>query len=202
MTSLRNESTLYCSRLINTQIAFIALVYVLQAVSWTLGFGIALAALVVAMIIFVIPYRSYVKLPSNGSPLTRVYLTLRAAWLKRKAPLHDDPKELFELDGPDSAIPDCPKLPYSSGLRCVDRAAIRKEECQEKLLLPDWVHSITVTHCQEVKILCSLIPIMATTMIYQMVNGVMLTLFISQGWFRLDVLWPHSDYVFYIVLLH
>ena len=139
----------------------------------------------------------------------RLYRTLCSAWVKRRLQLPESPEQLFELDGPDSAIPNCPKLPHSPDMKWLDRAAVRssvtpaamgdsggvKAAAMDPHLkaaagtvqhcttgpAPEWAASITVSHVQEAKIFLGLIPIMANTLVYQMVNSVMLTLFISQG---------------------
>ena len=54
-----------------------------------------------------------VQLPPSGSPLSRIARTVYAAWLKRRMDLPQDAGRLNEVDGPDSAIPNCCKLPHS-----------------------------------------------------------------------------------------
>ena len=44
-----------------------------------------------------------------------------------------------------------------------------------------WALDITLTHVQEVKIVCSLLPILATNLVFQMIYNNIFTLFISQG---------------------
>ena len=70
-----------------------------------------------ALLIFCLGWPIYVKLPPSGSPLSRMSRTVYAAWLKRNQALPEDPNMLYELEGPESAIPNCAKLPYSKGMR-------------------------------------------------------------------------------------
>ena len=179
--------------------------------------------------------------------------TIHAALLKRKMDLPEDVSFLNEVvDGQNSAIPNCRKLPHTGGMRWLDKAAIRSPaqimsgsnvyichssqgialqtfsspgsaaDDSEKgnllfepssgdkyltlpadqkqdpsagsnlaptsstsvsslVLLPPWTHGITLTHVEEVKILCSLLPIAVTSMVNSMIYNNIFTLFISQG---------------------
>ena len=82
------------------------------------------------------------------------------------------------------------------GCRWLDKAAIKTdnepleaiEESQpvaagsmKSEILPGWANEITVTHVQEVKVVSSLLPILATNLVFQMFYNNIFTLFISQG---------------------
>ena len=52
------------------------------------------------------------------------------------------------------------------------------------LLLPPWTQGITLTHVEEVKILCCLLPFVVTSLLNSMIFNNVFTLFISQGALR------------------
>lgn len=74
----------YCVMYVASAISSTAIIYVQDNVSWTLGFGIALAANLVALILFLSGMKFYRRIKPKGSPFTSIARVIVAAVRKRR----------------------------------------------------------------------------------------------------------------------
>lgn len=91
------------------------LVYYEDTGMWTMGFAVSLASAVIALISFLSGYSKYIKVKPCGNPVIRVVAVFVAAARKRKVqPAKGD--QLYEVDGPESAIKGSRKILHTEDL--------------------------------------------------------------------------------------
>ncbi|KAJ1443292.1 Proton-dependent oligopeptide transporter family [Sesbania bispinosa] len=93
----------------------------------------------------------------------------------------DPPKEdqLYEVDGPESAIKGSRKILHSNDFRFMDKAATITEK-DEKDTKNHW-RLCTVTQVEEAKCVLRMLPVWLCTIIYSVVFTQMASLFVEQG---------------------
>uniref|UniRef100_A0A0E0MB87 Uncharacterized protein n=1 Tax=Oryza punctata TaxID=4537 RepID=A0A0E0MB87_ORYPU len=151
-------------------------VWIQQNVAWSLGFGISSICLVVAAVAFLAGTPVYkVQLPS-GSPLKSVMMVFVASFKKRKVEVPADSALLYEGDDADLSNGHTVKLEHTDGFRCLDKAAVVKDDegCG------GWLQC-SVTQVEEVKILLRMVPIWVTSVLYAASLGQTATTFVQQG---------------------
>ncbi|GAQ80562.1 peptide transporter [Klebsormidium nitens] len=165
------------------------LVWVQERISWAWGFGIPAAAMGVAIVSFFVATPWYRKLPPGGSPLTRVaqVLTATAANWRLKTPA--DPDELYEVEGPASAIRGSRKIKHTNELTFLDKAAIVPAGAAAPGARSPW----KVSAVEEVKLVVRLLPIWGTTIAFSTVYAQMSTLFVVQGGTMDTSMGPHFN---------
>lgn len=89
-----------CVLYISWIIGYTLFIYIQTSVSWALSFAIALAANVVAVILFLLGSRIYRKLPPQGSPFTSIARVFVAAFRNMKVvkPTHGEDCYLHESE--------------------------------------------------------------------------------------------------------
>jgi peptide/histidine transporter 3/4 len=105
----------------------LVVVNVQTGVSWWAGFTIPACAFALACVLFVAGSRLYRRVPPGGSPLMRMFRTIRTALQKRRCHVEDE-KDLYEVDDVMSVIPGQPKLSHSPGMVWLDKAAVIVED--------------------------------------------------------------------------
>ncbi|TQD71948.1 hypothetical protein C1H46_042510 [Malus baccata] len=113
----------YFSQNIGAIIASSLLVWIQENVGWGIGFGIptALMGVCIASLLIGTPLYRFQK--PGGSPLTRMFQVLVAAFRKRTVKVLGD-SDLYETQDKSSAIEGSRKLEHSNELRCLDKAAL------------------------------------------------------------------------------
>ncbi|TKY64737.1 NRT1/ PTR FAMILY 7.1 [Spatholobus suberectus] len=154
------------------------LVYYEDSGMWTMGFLVSLASAVIALVSFLAGYRKYRYVKAFGNPVVRVVQVFVAAVRKWKV---DSAKEdqLYEVDGPESAIKGSRKILHSNDFGFMDKAATITEK-DENDLKNHW-RLCTVTQVEEAKCVLRMLPVWLCTIIYSVVFTQMASLFVEQG---------------------
>ncbi|XP_016900962.2 protein NRT1/ PTR FAMILY 7.1 [Cucumis melo] len=154
------------------------LVYFEDSGHWTAGFYVSFGSAVLALILYLLGTKRYRYLKPCGNPLPRVAQVFMAAIKKSKVvPANGD--ELYEVDGPESAIKGSRKILHSNGCRFLDKAATIIDEDTKESKNP-W-NLCTVTQVEEAKCLIRMLPIWVCTIMYSVVFAQMASLFVQQG---------------------
>lgn len=161
---------------VGATIAVLAVVYVEDNVSWTLGFSIPTVAVAVALAIFLAGSRTYRKERPVGSPFTRVAQVMVAAVRKRRVA---DTRVGRRVSWEDDAIGGV-KLGRTSQFRCLDKAMIIDDQDASSKQRNPW-RLCSVNQVEEVKLLLRLIPIWACTFAYAIIVAQVHTFFIKQA---------------------
>lgn len=154
------------------------LVYFEDSGHWTVGFLVSLGSAILALILYLLGTKRYRCLEPCGNPLPRVAQVFMAAIKKSKVePASGD--QLFEVDGPESAIKGSRKILHSNGCRFLDKAATITDEDTKGTKDP-W-SLCTVTQVEEAKCVIRMLPIWVCTIMYSVVFAQMASLFVEQG---------------------
>ncbi|PWA64772.1 major facilitator superfamily protein [Artemisia annua] len=154
------------------------LVYYEDIGHWTTGFWVSMGATVVALLSFLCGSFHYRYVKPSGNPLPRVAQVFVAACRKYKVRDYDE-KQLYEVEGAESAIKGSRKILHSEEFKCLDKAAIVTER---DLSGPQnhW-RLCTVTQVEEAKCVIRMLPIWLCTIIYSVIFTQMASLFVEQG---------------------
>ncbi|KAL2653960.1 hypothetical protein R1flu_022088 [Riccia fluitans] len=160
-------------------------VYIQDNVSWGLGWGMSVIALVVgfAFLLLGAPLYRYHKPGSN--PLTRIWQVLVAAFRKRNVALPANVGDLHETQLSGSDVQIRRTIQHSNNLRFLDKAASRtvtnvnldEDVCGAETR---W-QLCSVTQVEEVKFVFNVLPIWLTSIMYSAVYSQIGTLFVEQG---------------------
>ncbi|XP_021620149.1 protein NRT1/ PTR FAMILY 7.1 [Manihot esculenta] len=154
------------------------LVYFEDSGEWTLGFLASLGSAVIALVSFLVGTPGYRYIKPCGNPLPRVAQVFVASARKWDVvPANSD--ELYEVEGPESAIKGSRKILHSDEFDFLDKAATITEE--DMLHQSDPWRLCTVTQVEEAKCVLKLLPIWLCTIIYSVVFTQMASLFVEQG---------------------
>ncbi|XP_021723831.1 protein NRT1/ PTR FAMILY 3.1-like [Chenopodium quinoa] len=144
-------------------VAVTVLVYVQENIGWGVGLGIPTVLMVLSITSFVFGYRLYRHLDPSGSPFTRLAHVCVAAYKKRKLPMVNDPRLLYENEGLDAPISFAGKLIHTKHMKFLDKAAIVTEEDDPKT--PNLWRLNTVHRVEELKSIIRMGPIWAAGII-------------------------------------
>lgn len=103
------------------------LVYFEDKGLWTEGFLVSLGSAIVALLAFLAPTRRYRYVKPCGNPLPRVAQVFVATARKWSVVRPGNPEELYEVEGPESAIKGSRKIFHSSKFLFLDKAAVVTE---------------------------------------------------------------------------
>lgn len=151
----------YFSINIGSLVATLVVVPVQENQGYGVGFGIPTAAMAAAILVFLIGYlvKLYTLVPPEGSPFFRIYHVFKAAFINRKKPLPEDPKELYEPPpGEKRAV--AFRMGHTHHMRALDRAAIRRD--------PPGKYQVSLTEVEETKSFMAIMPIFLCVCIWQM----------------------------------
>ncbi|XP_030955498.1 protein NRT1/ PTR FAMILY 7.1 [Quercus lobata] len=154
------------------------LVYYEDNGMWTLGFLVSLGSAIVGLLSFFIGTPKYRYVQPSGNPLPRVAQVFVAATKKWNI-VPASPNDLYELEGPESAIKGCRKILHSSEFEFLDKAATVTQNDVNGPKNP-W-RLCTVTQVEEAKCVMKMLPIWLCTIIYSVVFTQMASLFVEQG---------------------
>nr|XP_043624495.1 protein NRT1/ PTR FAMILY 7.1-like [Erigeron canadensis] len=154
------------------------LVYYEDIGHWTTGFWVAMGSAVVGLLSYFCGSLHYRYVKASGNPLPRVAQVFVAASRKYKVEV-DDTKQLYEVEGVESAIKGSRKILHSEEYKCLDKAAVVTEN---DLSGPHnhW-RLCTVTQVEEAKCVIRMLPIWLCTIIYSVIFTQMASLFVEQG---------------------
>ncbi|XP_071703509.1 protein NRT1/ PTR FAMILY 6.3-like isoform X2 [Rutidosis leptorrhynchoides] len=161
--------------------AVTVLVYIQDNLGRRWGYGIVACSIGLGLMIFLSGTRRYRFKKLVGSPLTQIASVFIGAWRKRHMELPSDPSMLYNVDDNqtlDSSKPIKQKLPHSKQFRFLDKAAIKNNGEVSKV--NKWYLS-TSTDVEEVKMVITMLPIWATTIMFWTIYAQMTTFSVSQA---------------------
>ncbi|XP_034892451.1 protein NRT1/ PTR FAMILY 7.1 [Populus alba] len=154
------------------------LVYFEDHGKWTLGFLVSLGSAVLALVSFLFGTPGYQYVKPCGNPLPRVAQVFVAAVKKWDVtPAKAD--ELYEVEGPESAIKGSRKILHSDDFEFLDKAATVTEDDLSHQKNP-W-RLCTISQVEEAKCVLKMLPVWLCTIIYSVVFTQMASLFVEQG---------------------
>ncbi|KAG4926190.1 hypothetical protein JHK87_051730 [Glycine soja] len=145
---------------------------------WTMGFLVSLASAVIALVSYLAGYRKYRYVKGYGNPVIRVVQVFVATVRKWKVGPAKE-LQLYEVDGPESAIKGSRKIHHSNDFRFMDKAATITEK--DAVNLKNHWRLCTVTQVEEAKCVLRMLPVWLCTIIYSVVFTQMASLFVEQG---------------------
>ncbi|XP_074286742.1 protein NRT1/ PTR FAMILY 2.7-like [Silene latifolia] len=166
-----------CSLYVGWIIAYTLLIYIQTSISWALSFAIALAANLLAALLFVAGSRMYRKIPPQGSPFISIARVFVAAFRNAK-------NQKSVVDGEDDSYfheSDESKLAYgapTNTLRFLNKAAmIKRNDDNHELrgtISKSW-SQCTVEEVEDVKKLIKIMPLWTSSMLLSGAIGVILS---------------------------
>ncbi|KAI3864461.1 hypothetical protein MKW92_034746 [Papaver armeniacum] len=138
------------------------LVYIQDNVGWTLGYGLPTIGLAVSIIIFL-----------AGTSFYR-HKVIVAALRKRRVPVPNDPKQLYELALEEYAQKGKHRIDSTPSLRFLNKAAVDTGPNSPWMLC-------SVTQVEETKQMLRMIPILIATFVPSTMLAQIGTLFVKQG---------------------
>ncbi|CAF2340341.1 hypothetical protein BRARA_J01623 [Brassica rapa] len=156
------------------------LVYFEDKGLWTLGFLVSLGAAIIALAAFLGPTKRYRYVKPCGNPLPRVAQVFVATARKWSVVRPENHQELYEVEGPESAIKGSRKIFHSSKFLFLDRAAVITDDERSGTRNNAW-RLCSVTQVEEAKCVMKMLPIWLCTIIYSVIFTQMASLFVEQG---------------------
>ncbi|KAL1189203.1 Protein NRT1/ PTR FAMILY 7.1 [Cardamine amara subsp. amara] len=155
------------------------LVYFEDKGLWTEGFLVSLGSAIIALAAFLAPTRRYRYVKPCGNPLPRVAQVFVATARKWSVERPRNPQELYEVEGPESAIKGSRKIFHSTKFGFLDKAAVITDNDRNGTR-NTW-RLCSVTQVEEAKCVMKLLPIWLCTIIYSVIFTQMASLFVEQG---------------------
>ncbi|XP_065850834.1 protein NRT1/ PTR FAMILY 6.2 [Euphorbia lathyris] len=162
---------------IGTFMAVTVLVYIQDEVGRSWAYGICSVSMFTAILIFLSGTKKYRYKKSMGSPIVHIFQVLVAAFRKRNLDLPHNIALLYEDTPEPSRIYHTNKFPF------LDKAAIVTNEDFENNgnLGPNPWKVCSVTRVEETKMMASILPIWATTIIFWTTYAQMITFSVEQA---------------------
>ncbi|KAK2987004.1 hypothetical protein RJ640_024902 [Escallonia rubra] len=166
-------------------VALTVLVWVQTHSGMDVGFGVSAAAMALGLISLVCGTLVYRNKPPQGSILTPIAQVFVAATLKRKQVCPSNPQSLHgnHNNFPNSSA----TMSYNVGhlhntqrFRFLDKACIATPEGNDNAKESPW-RLCTVTQVEQVKILISVVPIFACTIVFNTILAQLQTFSVQQG---------------------
>ncbi|KAM7271798.1 hypothetical protein ACFE04_031012 [Oxalis oulophora] len=149
----------YFSMGMATLMALTVVVFVQDNVGWGWGLGIPTISMAISLVAFIAGSCWYLKLKPGGSPLTRVAQVIASAVKKRKEPIPNDLKILYENKELDTDISVNGRLLHTNQFKWLDKAAIVTQDNFTKSNQPNLWRLATVHRIEEVKSIIRILPI-------------------------------------------
>ncbi|XP_022930188.1 protein NRT1/ PTR FAMILY 4.4-like [Cucurbita moschata] len=156
-------------------IALTLLVWVQTHSGMDLGFGVSTAAMLLALISLLSGASFFRNNPPRGSIFTPIAQVFVAAFTKRKQIC---PSNSEMLHGSHNGVV---KLLHTDNFRFLDKACIKSEETRGGTREESPWKLCTVTQVEQVKIILSVIPIFACTIIFNTILAQLQTFSVQQG---------------------
>ncbi|KAF5744014.1 protein NRT1/ PTR FAMILY 4.3 [Tripterygium wilfordii] len=161
-------------------VALTVLVWVQTHSGMDVGFGVSAAAMAMGLICLVYGTVYYRNKPPQGSIITPIAQVFVAAILKRKQVCPSNPQMLHgSQNNSVSMDTDSGSLPHTQRLSFLDKACIKVEDGSNIKESP-W-RLCTVNQVEQVKILISVLPIFACTIVFNTVLAQLQTFSVQQG---------------------
>ncbi|KAG2329035.1 hypothetical protein Bca52824_000215 [Brassica carinata] len=171
----------YFSNYFGAFFATLIIFWIQISVGWAWGFGVPTVAMVIAVMFFFSGSCYYRLQRPGGSPLTRLFQVIVAAFRKMSVEVPEDKSLLFETADDESNITGSRKLEHTDNLKFLDKAAVESESdsIQDGEVNP-W-RLCSVTQVEEVKSIITLLPFWASGIVFATVYSQMNTMFVLQG---------------------
>ncbi|KAK6805237.1 hypothetical protein RDI58_003022 [Solanum bulbocastanum] len=163
-------------------IALTILVYVQTHSGMDVGFGVSAAAMALGLICLVCGTLFYRNKPPQGSIFTPIAQVMVAAFLNRKLVSPSDAHMLHKAH-PTKALPNTNptiSLLHTNRFRFLDKACTKMQDGNTTKEISRW-RLCTVTQVEQVKILISVLPIFACTIIFNTILAQLQTFSVQQG---------------------
>ncbi|XP_024375102.1 protein NRT1/ PTR FAMILY 8.1 isoform X3 [Physcomitrium patens] len=157
------------------------LIYIQDNVSWGLGFGASLIAVVIGTMCFLGGTPFYRHNLPGGNPITRITQVIVASVRKWyiKIPISS---ELYEVpEEMESIIQGSRKIRHTNEFRFLDKAAVEMDGDKSDDSSANPWRLCTITQVEEVKVLVRMIPITITSAMFSTIYNQMSTVFVLQG---------------------
>ncbi|KAI3752616.1 hypothetical protein L2E82_24651 [Cichorium intybus] len=166
-------------------VALTFLVWIQTHSGMDIGFGVSAIVMAMGLICLVSGTLFYRNKPPQGSILAPILQVFVAAVLKRNEELPSNPRMLHgnqELQISDSTISnDTTNLHHTNRFRFLDKACIMEQEGNNNNATVSPWRLCTVDQVEQVKILISVIPIFASTIVFNTILAQLQTFSVSQG---------------------
>ncbi|MCO5576814.1 hypothetical protein L7F22_030634 [Adiantum nelumboides] len=146
---------------------------------WVWGFWLCTGASGLALALVMAVARTCRQCRASGNPLCRIAQVLVASSRNWNRVVPNDSSLLYEVDGEVSAIPGCRKLPHTSFLSSLDKAAVLIS-AEQKDPISTW-RMCTVTQVEEVKCLVRILPLGMVSTCTAVAGAQLSTLFVEQA---------------------
>nr|VDD11037.1 unnamed protein product [Brassica rapa] len=171
----------YFSINVGALVAATVLVWIQMNVGWGWGFGVPTVAMVIAVVFFFLGSRYYRLQRPGGSPLTRIFQVIVAAFRKVSVTVPEDKSLLFETADDESNITGSRKLEHTDNLMFFDKAAVESHSDSIKDGEVNPWRLCSVTQVEELKSIITLLPVWASGIVFATVYSQMNTMFVLQG---------------------
>ncbi|XP_031483299.1 protein NRT1/ PTR FAMILY 6.3-like [Nymphaea colorata] len=165
--------------------AVTVLVYIQDNLGRKWGYGICACAILVALILFLSGTRKYRFKKLAGSPITRVARVISTAWRNRHRDLPSDPTLLYQGDmtcvNGDAYKRTITTVAHTKRFRFLDKAAIIVDDHGMDPEKKSERNIISLAQVEEVKLVLSMMPIWATTIIFWTAYAQMTTFSVQQA---------------------
>ncbi|CAH8302761.1 unnamed protein product [Eruca vesicaria subsp. sativa] len=159
-------------------IALSLLVWVQTHSGMDVGFGVSAAAMTMGLISIVSGTMYFRNKRPRRSIFTPIAQVVVAAISKRKFVSPSDPKMLHGGHHATNDVLPYPKIPYTPRLRFLDKACIKIQDTNTKE--SQW-RLCTVSQVEQVKTLISLVPVFASTIVFNTILAQLQTFSVQQG---------------------
>ncbi|KAJ8572673.1 hypothetical protein K7X08_009184 [Anisodus acutangulus] len=161
-------------------IALTVLVYVQTHSGMDVGFGLSAAAMALGLISLICGTLFYRSKPPQGSIFTPIAQVMVAAFLNRKLVSPSDARMLHVTHTTKAPSANATILLHTNRFRFLDKACIKMQDGNTTKEISRW-RLCTVTQVEQVKILISVLPIFACTIIFNTILAQLQTFSVQQG---------------------
>ncbi|KAF8701501.1 hypothetical protein HU200_033525 [Digitaria exilis] len=153
-------------------VGLLFIVWVENNKGWDVGFAVCAGIVMLGLVVWAAGFPFYRNRLPSGSPITRIFQVLVAAFRKRNLQVIDNPNGLNQITGDNAKGLEV--LGRTKGLECLDKAAIDNGQRGPWSLC-------TVHQVEEAKIVMRMIPIFITSALGYMPVSIILTFTVQQG---------------------
>ncbi|KAF9596207.1 hypothetical protein IFM89_007889 [Coptis chinensis] len=158
-------------------IGVVFLVWLQNNEGWDIALSICSSSILIGLFLVALGYNKFRNRIPVGSPATKIWNVLAAAYRNRNLDIPSDIKDLYEEEVHQNnkhKLEDLERLPHTTQFKFLDRAAILASVTKGSKLC-------TVTSVEEVKILIRMLPIFASTIVMNTCLAQLQTFSIQQG---------------------
>ncbi|KAK4850013.1 hypothetical protein QYF36_003036 [Acer negundo] len=169
---------------VSSVISSTAIVYIQDNVSWTLGFGLCIAANFVGLVLFLLGKRFYLLDKPNGSPFTSLARVIVATLRKRKLVLSSRIEDYYQEhnNGLANNIGADDQITLKQSFRFLNRAALKTDGDirPDGSIAKPW-RVCTVQQVEDLKTLIRIFPLWSSSIFLSTTIGIVMSLTILQA---------------------